>query len=282
MTRLTGEDLRREAPRRRDAVSGGAGALAEGLLKRRALLQLLHLVRITDDLLDVARITQNKLEMRREWVDLRAVLQSAVDAARPAIDAQGHALELYLPATPLYTHADPTRLAQVLSNLLNNAIKYTDEGGRIWLTSLPCDRGVVVTVSDTGRGIPPEMLSHVFDMFTSGEDQTGGGLGVGLAVARHLVNLHGGTEPRAEHLACPRIVCVATDPVQMELELHRREPSIVRFLGAHSAVFSFGENYGRPEGQLPVTDGFRIRPTRQPVVLELWRGDESETREAFK
>ena len=125
--------------------------------KARATMerQLLHLVRITDDLLDVARITQNKLEMRRERIDLRAVLQSAVEATRPAIDAQGHALELDLPRRRSGPTPTSTRLAQVFSNLLNNAAKYTARGGTIRISGAgrPAD-SVSVTVEDTGVGIP--------------------------------------------------------------------------------------------------------------------------------
>jgi CheY-like chemotaxis protein/two-component sensor histidine kinase len=156
----------------------------------------MHLVRITDDLLDVARITQNKLEMRREWIDLRSVLQGAVEAARSSIDGQGHALELYLPAAPLWTHADPTRLAQVLSNLLNNAIKYTARGGRIRISGAAAEGRVSMTVEDTGVGIPAEMLPFIFDMFTQfpgHRDRSHGGLGIGLTLAKRLVELHGGT-----------------------------------------------------------------------------------------
>jgi PAS domain S-box-containing protein len=158
--------------------------------------QLLQLVRITDDLLDVARITQNKLDMRREWVDLRTVLQSAIDAARPAIDGQGHALELHLPAAPLWTYADPMRLTQVLSNLLNNAIKYTARGGTIRVTGAGTNQQVSLTVQDTGVGIPAEMLPLIFDMFTQfpgHRDRSHGGLGIGLTLAKRLVELHGGT-----------------------------------------------------------------------------------------
>ena len=158
--------------------------------------QLLHLVRITDDLLDVARITQNKLEMRREWIDVRSVLQGAVEATRPAIDGQGHAVELHLPAAPLWTHADPTRLAQVLSNLLNNAIKYTARGGRIRISGAASEGHVSVTVEDNGVGIPAEMLPYIFDMFMQfpgHRDRSHGGLGIGLTLARRLVELHGGT-----------------------------------------------------------------------------------------
>ena len=157
--------------------------------------QLLHLVRITDDLLDVARITQNKLEMRREWIDLRSVLQGAVEAARSAIDGQGHALELHLPAAPLWTHADPTRLTQVLSNRLNNAIKYTARGGRVRISGAAAEGRVSMTVEDTGVGIPAEMLPFIFDMFTQfpgHRDRSHGGLGIGLTLAKRLVELHGG------------------------------------------------------------------------------------------
>jgi signal transduction histidine kinase/CheY-like chemotaxis protein len=168
------------------------------LEKARATMerQLLHLVRITDDLLDVARITQNKLEMRRERLDLRTILQSAVEAGRPGIDAQGHALELHLPAAPLWCHADPTRLSQVLSNLLNNAIKYTPRGGRIRIIGAAGEGQVSVTVEDTGVGIPDEMLPLVFDMFTQfpgHRDRSHGGLGIGLTLAKRLVELHDGT-----------------------------------------------------------------------------------------
>jgi PAS domain S-box-containing protein len=164
--------------------------------------QLLHLVRITDDLLDVARITQNKLEMRPEWIDLRVVLQSAIEAARPAIDGQGHALEVHVPATPLWTYADPTRLAQVLSNLLNNAVKYTGRGGTIRVRGAAGDGQVSLTVEDTGVGIPAEMLPLVFDMFTQfpgHRARSRGGLGIGLTLAKRLVERHGGTiEARSE------------------------------------------------------------------------------------
>jgi PAS domain S-box-containing protein len=158
--------------------------------------QLLQLVRITDDLLDIARITQNKLDMRREWIDLRTVVQGAIDAARPSIDGQGHTLELHLPATPLWASADPTRLAQVLSNLLNNAIKYTARGGTIRVTGAAGADHVSLTVADTGVGIPSEMLPRIFDMFTQfpgHRDRSHGGLGIGLTLAKRLVELHNGT-----------------------------------------------------------------------------------------
>jgi PAS domain S-box-containing protein len=158
--------------------------------------QLMQLVRLTDDLLDVARIIQDKLDMRQERVDLRAVLHAAVEAARPAIDAQAHSVHLELPVTPLWTDADWTRLSQVFSNLLNNAIKYTARGGHIKVDAHAAGGTIVARVEDDGIGIPAGMLPHIFDMFTQfpgHRDRSHGGLGIGLTLARRLIERHGGT-----------------------------------------------------------------------------------------
>ena len=158
--------------------------------------QLMQLIRLTDDLLDVARITQGKLEMRRERIDLRAVLHAAVDAARPAIEGQGHSVQLDLPDVPLWADADPTRLVQVFSNLLNNAVKYTARGGHIRVNAAAAGADVILRVQDDGVGIPDGMLPHIFDMFTQfpgHRDRSHGGLGIGLTLARRLVERHGGT-----------------------------------------------------------------------------------------
>ena len=166
--------------------------------KARATIerQLLHLVRITDDLLDVARITQNKIELRRERIDLRAVLHGAIEATRPVIDANGPVITLTVPHEPLWAHADFTRLAQAFSNLLNNAVKYTAPASEIHVTASATNTAATLSVVDSGVGIPPEMLPRVFDMFTQLQprrDRTHGGLGIGLALAKRLVELHGGT-----------------------------------------------------------------------------------------
>jgi PAS domain S-box-containing protein len=158
--------------------------------------QLLHLVRITDDLLDVARITQDKVQLRRERLDLRAVLQSAIEATRPMIDAQSHTLTVQLPEGPIWAELDFTRIAQALSNLLSNAAKYTEPGGQITVAASSDASAATITVTDTGIGIPPMLLSRIFDMFTqlqAHRDRTYGGLGIGLTLARRLVQLHGGT-----------------------------------------------------------------------------------------
>ena len=157
--------------------------------------QVENLVRLVDDLLDVGRITSGKIQLQKERIDLAAVVARAVEGARPLIDARRHTLEVNLPEVPVPVEADPVRLAQVLWNLLNNAAKYTPDGGRITLT---VERGdeAVVRVRDTGMGIAPEMLPRVFDLFTQVErtlDRAEGGLGIGLTLVRRLTEMHGGT-----------------------------------------------------------------------------------------
>lgn len=179
--------------------------------------QYTRMSRLVEDLVVVARTGHDFTALNRETIDLHRMLADLTEVLRPSAALKAQQFDVLLSPGPCWVHGDSVRLEQVFSNVLNNAIKYTDEGGRIWLTSLPCDRGVVVTVSDTGRGIPPEMLSRVFDMFTSGEDQSAGGLGVGLAVARHLVNMHGGSidiaseGPQRGTEVVVRLPCVAQD-----------------------------------------------------------------------
>jgi len=164
--------------------------------------QLKHIIRLVDDLLDVSRITLGKIELRRERVDLETVVRGAVEMSASMIDACRHRLEVALPPEPLTVHADPVRLTQALSNLLNNAAKYTGEGGRIWLSVTPRGEQVEVSVRDNGAGIPVAMLDRVFDMFVQLEGFDGSlrpGLGIGLTMVRLLVNLHNGqVEARSE------------------------------------------------------------------------------------
>jgi len=176
--------------------------LADGdreLVERaRAIMerQLQHLVRITDDLLDVARIRQNKVELRRERIDLLTALQSAIETTRPMLEALSHTLTVDVPAQPMWANADHTRVAQALSNLLNNAAKYTEANGFIRVTASADDTTAVITVADTGVGIPQEMLPRMFDIFTqlqAHRDRTHGGLGIGLSLSRRLIELHNGS-----------------------------------------------------------------------------------------
>jgi signal transduction histidine kinase/CheY-like chemotaxis protein len=158
--------------------------------------QVCYLVRLVDDLLEVSRITRGKLQLRKERVQLSQIVESALETCRPLIEAAGHTLVVTCPSEPIWLEADPIRLAQVLANLLNNAAKYTNPGGRIELTAERQGKEVVVRVRDQGIGIPQEMLPRIFDLFTQVDRFSGraqGGLGIGLTVVRSLVQLHGGT-----------------------------------------------------------------------------------------
>jgi AraC-like DNA-binding protein/anti-sigma regulatory factor (Ser/Thr protein kinase) len=154
--------------------------------------QCTRLSRLVEDLLVVARTGRDVTALRKERVDLHRLLFDLTETLRPSASQRGHQLDVMLSPGPCWMYGDAVRLEQVFSNVLNNAIKYTDNGGRIWLTSMLTERNVVVTIADTGRGIA-EVLSNVFEMFTTGDDHSGRGLGVGLAVARHLVALHSGS-----------------------------------------------------------------------------------------
>ena len=157
--------------------------------------QLFHLGRLTDDLLDVSRITRNTIDLRRERIDIRVVLHSAVETTQPLIAVAGQILTVDMPRESVWVHADFTRLAQAISNLMNNAVKYTPRGGRITLRAAEDDGDVMISVSDTGIGIAPSVLPHIFDVFMQGNDPTGqprDGLGIGLTLARRLIELHDG------------------------------------------------------------------------------------------
>ncbi|HSN19359.1 MAG TPA: ATP-binding protein [Usitatibacter sp.] len=164
--------------------------------------QVRQLSRLVDDLLDVSRITSGKIELRKERVQLSAAARIALESSRPLIERGGHELTVRLPAEPLWLEADLARLAQVLSNLLNNAAKYTRSGGHIWLAVERAGATAVVRVRDNGIGIRPEMLEHIFEMFTqagSAGAHSLGGLGIGLTLVQRLVELHGGRiEARSE------------------------------------------------------------------------------------
>ncbi|HEX3147550.1 MAG TPA: ATP-binding protein [Gemmataceae bacterium] len=157
--------------------------------------QFKQMVRLVDDLLDISRIATGKLELRKERVELAAVLRDAVEASRPLIDGGGHVLTVTLPPDPILVDADPTRLGQVFLNLLNNAAKYSERGGQIWLSVERDNSEVVVRIRDSGVGIPAKDLPHIFDVFVqvdSSWQRTQGGLGIGLSLVKEFVGLHGG------------------------------------------------------------------------------------------
>jgi PAS domain S-box-containing protein len=154
-----------------------------------------YLTRLIDDLIDISRITRNTLELRNRRVELSEVINRAVESSRPLIDERRLELSIALPSPPVYLDGDLVRLAQVFLNLLNNAAKYTEAGGRIWLTGEMEGSEVVVRVKDTGVGIPGDKLPHVFELFFQVDrslERSQGGLGVGLSLVRRLVELHGG------------------------------------------------------------------------------------------
>lgn len=209
------EQALREADRRKDEflamlahelrnplapIRSGLDLLAMGGVERDTVAlmqeQLSHVVRLVDDLLDMARIMQGKIPLHKETVPLHLVVQRSLDSVAPLVEAQHHELTISLPPSPLWLEADPVRLAQIMTNLLNNAVKYTPNGGHIWLTVRQEGEQVVISVRDSGIGIDAELLPRVFDLFTQAHrslDRSQGGLGVGLTLVRNLVEMHGGT-----------------------------------------------------------------------------------------
>ncbi len=158
--------------------------------------QTTHLARLVDGLLDVSRMVSGQITLKKKPVELAEVVQDAVESSRPLIRLRKHHLTVQLPDEPVLLEADLTRVSQVISNLLNNAAKYTDEGGQIRLDAEVINGVVTIRVRDTGLGIDPELLPHIFDLFTQAErrpDRSEGGLGIGLTLVKRIVELHGGT-----------------------------------------------------------------------------------------
>ncbi|HEV8630876.1 MAG TPA: HAMP domain-containing sensor histidine kinase, partial [Thermoanaerobaculia bacterium] len=173
-----------------------AGNDAPTIERARTMMerQLIHLVRLVDDLLDISRVTAGKLQLERGAVALSTIVDSAVESSQPQIEAGGQHLEVELPLEPLVVDGDTTRLSQVLTNLLNNAARYTPRGGSIRLAAERRGDEVALWVRDTGIGLAPGQAERIFDLFVQGREaaQSQRGLGVGLALARALVELHGG------------------------------------------------------------------------------------------
>jgi len=158
--------------------------------------QCRHMMRLVDDLLDVSRITRGKVELRRRAVEISEVIAQAVELASPALEERAHKLTLDVPETGVVVHADPPRLAQVICNLLTNAARYTPNGGAVLMRVTPGASKVSISVRDTGIGIEPTLLPHIFDSFVQGRqgiDRRAGGLGLGLAIAKSLLEMHGGS-----------------------------------------------------------------------------------------
>jgi signal transduction histidine kinase len=161
---------------------------ATGIMKR----QIAQMNRVVEDLLDAARWARGKVTLRRQCFDLRDVIREAAQDLAASIAEQGHELVVVTPSDPLWIDADPQRLHQVLSNLLRNAVRYTDPGGRITLTAEREAMRMTLCVSDTGRGMEPEALSSIFELFAQVRPAEAAGVGIGLSVVREIVLLHGG------------------------------------------------------------------------------------------
>jgi signal transduction histidine kinase/ActR/RegA family two-component response regulator len=175
----------------RPGGEGAAGTVIRAIMER----QLSQMVRLIDDLLDVSRISSGKVVLQRTRVDLRAIAELAIEASQPFIAAGQHDFRADLPDRPVWVDGDESRLSQVIINLLNNAAKYTAEGGRVRLSLSSDHERALVRVQDNGVGIPPEMLDEIFDMFTQVNrtlDRSQGGLGIGLSLVRRLTEMHGG------------------------------------------------------------------------------------------
>ncbi len=179
-----------------DSTSKQLAQRAVGMMSR----QLNHMVRLVDDLLEASRITRGNVDLHLEPLELAAVISAALDASRPLIESCEHQLSVTMPNQPVLLHGDPVRLTQIFTNLLNNAAKYTPNGGQISLVAkvehMEDRDDVVVTIRDNGAGIPDDMLDRVFDMFTQvrrDTEQPRGGLGIGLTLVKSLVGLHGGS-----------------------------------------------------------------------------------------
>lgn len=184
---LSGLDVLKHAP------AGGATAIAARNIMER---QLFHMVRLIDDLLDISRVSTGKVELRCARVTIQDVLTHAVESSQPLVDAAEHDFALQMPYVPIWIDGDLTRLAQVVSNLLNNAIKYTPRRGQIRITATCEQHDAVIRITDNGVGIAADMIPKVFDLFTQVEgtvNRAVGGLGIGLALVRSLLEMHGGS-----------------------------------------------------------------------------------------
>jgi signal transduction histidine kinase/ActR/RegA family two-component response regulator len=244
----------------------------EALKRNRGVLdrQVTHMGRLLDDLLDMSRISRGKVRLRKERVELGPVLEGAIEASAPMIAQRGHDLTVSLPAQPAWVDADVTRLHQVVTNLLTNAAKYTDPGGRIELSAWREGDEVAVRVTDTGIGIKPEMLPRVFDLFSQAEralNRSEGGLGIGLSLVRSLVEMHGGSVlARSEGLGCGSqfTVCLPVVEAPAALKRSRTEEQEATPAAAAAPVPA-----ARPTRVLVVDDS-RDAAETLAELLELW------------
>ena len=210
--------------------------------------QVVHMVRLVDDLLEISRITRGTIELRRMPVQLAAVVASALETSRTMIDAARHRLEVKLPDEDVWLDVDHTRIAQVVSNLLNNAAKYTDPGGLIRLTAQRTGDEAVIEVQDTGIGIPASLLPRVFDMFAQGETaaaRSPGGLGIGLTLVRSVVEMHGGKVVAQSGGPGTGSLLTVRLPVMAKVQESRRQGAVPQRLAvaSHSRILVVDDNH---------------------------------------
>ena len=199
--------------------------------------QVRHLGRLVDDLLDVSRITQGQIQLHQEPVDAAILIRRAAEALRPAIEEKQHALTLDVPASSLPLYVDPMRIEQVFQNLLNNATKYTVRGGRIRVTGRAEGKEAVITIADTGIGMPKELVPQVFDLFIQGDrtlDRAHGGLGIGLTLVRRITERHGGAVSATSEGSGRGSTFTIRLPLAAEHESKPSEPQDVQHVNNHS------------------------------------------------
>jgi CheY-like chemotaxis protein len=225
-----------------------------------------HLTRLLDDLLDVSRLTRGKIELHKETVTLQMVVAEALETTRGFIDPRGHVESVSLPDTPLWFEADPTRITQVVSNLLDNAAKYTPRDGRISVAGYRDGGEVVLRVRDSGIGIAPEMLPRVFDLFAQSDRppaDAAGGLGVGLTLARTLTELHDGTitvESEGPGRGSEFVVRLPVGPSAATRDRGDRRRGAVRF--RHILVVDDDDNVRKALRRILELDGHRVEVAR--------------------
>jgi two-component system, sensor histidine kinase len=225
--------------------------------------QVQRMALLLDDLLDVSRITRGRLELKKDYVGLQALVATAIEPARPLIEDKHHSLELSLPADPIELEVDPLRMSQALSNLLTNAAKYTDEGGSIKVIASLEPEGLSIKVKDTGIGLSAAVIPHVFEMFSqvdSAIDRAEGGLGIGLALVKGLLALHGGT------------VDVTSEGIGRGSEFVIRLPlsTVVAKRNAESVGKSVATVGASPRGKILVVDDNRDAAESLAVVLDMF------------
>jgi signal transduction histidine kinase len=194
---------------------------------------------------DRSNISRGKIELRRDLLDAKPILDSSVETVRPLLEERRHQLSLAIERGKLWVNADPTRLEQVVTNLLTNAAKYTDNGGQIWLSAMNDGRDVVITVKDTGVGIPPEKLPEMFDLFAQGDRtlaRSEGGLGIGLTIVKKLVEAHGG------------VITAKSDGADMGSEFSVRLPAATPPSRINSPTIGHAEPARNPARILVVDD----------------------------